>query len=200
MRHRVRQTELSSGRGLYASTVISVTVLGVLVGGCRRDEEPRPSEEVAPPVEEAVAEGPVPPAMKAFQAGADMAEISIDATDQMTFSVTAFSVKPAQMVRITLRHVGVLPAAAMGHNVVIIQRGEDYMGFTADASEAGGNLANHYLPGAVRDRVIAFTPMIGGGQATSVEFKAPETPGGYPFLCTFPGHAPTMNGVMTVEG
>jgi azurin len=74
------------------------------------------------------------------------------------------------------------------------------MGFTADASEAGGALDNHYLPAAVRDRVIAFTPMLGGGQAATVEFKAPEAPGEYPFLCTFPGHAPSMNGIMTVEG
>jgi azurin len=195
----VRRNELEANWDARGWAVLCIVVSASLFMGCPREEEPTP-EEVTPPVEEPVVEGPTPPAMEAFQDDGEVAEVSIDGTDQMTFSINAFSVKPGQMVRLTLRHVGVLPAAAMGHNVVIIQQGEDYMGFTADASEAGGALDNHYLPAAVRNRVIAFTPMLGGGQTATVEFKAPEAPGEYPFLCTFPGHAPSMNGIMTVEG
>mgnify|MGYP000882986248 CR=1 FL=1 len=33
----------------------------------------------------------------------------------------------------------------------------------------------------------------------TVTFTAPETAGDYPFVCTFPGHAMVMNGVMTVS-
>jgi azurin len=33
----------------------------------------------------------------------------------------------------------------------------------------------------------------------SIFFRAPDKPGRYPFLCTFPGHWMVMNGVMIVE-
>ena len=32
----------------------------------------------------------------------------------------------------------------------------------------------------------------------TIRFKAPETPGVYPYLCTFPGHWMVMNGQMIV--
>ena len=32
-----------------------------------------------------------------------------------------------------------------------------------------------------------------------VVFRAPEEPGRYPYLCTFPGHWMVMNGEMFVE-
>ena len=143
--------------------------------------------------------GSVTDAMKAFKDGGPVVELTIEGNDTMKYDKTEFSVEPGQMVRLTLEHVGNLPAAAMGHNVVIIQRGEDYMEFTADANEQGANQSNHYLPEAVRDRVIAFTEMVGGGESTTVEFKAPDEPGEYPYLCTFPGHAIQMNGTMQVE-
>ena len=141
----------------------------------------------------------VPDAMLAFRDDGDVFEVSIEGTDQMTYSVNEFTVAPGQMVRITLEHVGTLPAAAMGHNVVVIDRGEDYMEFAADANEQGANHDNEFVPEPVRERVIALTPVIGGGETTTVEFKAPEQTGDYPFLCTFPGHAAQMNGVMKVQ-
>jgi azurin len=141
----------------------------------------------------------VPEAMKAFEDGGNVKEITIEGDDQMNYSIEQFSVKPGQMVRLTLEHVGSLPASAMGHNVVIIEQGEDFMEFTADANEQGANLDNDYLPKAVYDRVIAFTELVGGGNSTTVEFKAPDKAGKYPYLCTFPGHAAQMNGTMAVE-
>jgi azurin len=36
-----------------------------------------------------------------------------------------------------------------------------------------------------------------GGQI--LRFRAPETPGSYPYVCTFPGHWVIMNGVMEVK-
>lgn len=141
----------------------------------------------------------VPAAMRAFSNDGNIFEVRIEGTDQMTYSVDEFTVAPGQMVRLTLEHVGSLPAAAMGHNVVIIERGEDYMEFAADANEQGANHDNEFVPEPVRERVIAHTEMIGGGESTTVEFKAPEQTGDYPFLCTFPGHAAQMNGMMTVQ-
>ncbi|MFW6198024.1 MAG: plastocyanin/azurin family copper-binding protein [Myxococcota bacterium] len=172
---------------------------GLALFGCEEEEEaPSAAEEAAPTEEEPAEDLPVTDAMKVFEEDDALAEIEIEGTDQMTYSIDEFSVKPGQMVRLTLEHVGNLPADAMGHNVVIIEQGEDYMEFTADANEAGGALENDYLPAGVRDRVIAYTDMIGGGETATVEFRAPEEPGEYPFLCTFPGHAAQMNGIMKV--
>lgn len=140
-----------------------------------------------------------PTAMKGFEDDGKVKEIVIEGDDRMNYSVEQFSVKPGQMVRLTLEHVGGLPASSMGHNVVIIEKGEDFMEFTADANEQGASLDNDYLPKAVYDRVIAFSELVGGGESTTVEFKAPEKTGDYPYLCTFPGHAMQMNGTMTVE-
>lgn len=171
----------------------------VLLVACDREaEDDAPADEEAAPAVEAP-ELPVPSAMETFEEK-EVAEVEIEGNDQMRYDMDSFTVQPGQMVRLTLRHVGTLPVDSMGHNVVIIERGEDYMDFTADANEAGGNLDNDYLPASVRDRVIAFTDMIGGGETATVEFKAPDEAGDYPFLCTFPGHAAQMNGIMKVEG
>lgn len=187
-------------RAIRMLPLMLVMGAGLALFGCEEEEAPAAEEEAAPADEKVAEDLPVSAAMKAFKEEEPLAEVKIEGTDQMTYSIDEFSVKPGQMVRLTLEHVGNLPADAMGHNVVIIEQGEDYMEFTADASEAGGTLDNDYLPASVRDRVIAFTKMIGGGETATVEFKAPEKPGEYPFLCTFPGHASQMNGIMEVEG
>jgi len=56
-------------------------------------------------------------------------------------------------------------------------------------------LADSYLP-KNDARVIAFTPVIGGGQSTQVRFATSKlTRGGdYTFFCSFPGHWGMMKG------
>lgn len=137
--------------------------------------------------------------MKAFAADGNVAEITIEGDDMIRFNIDRFAVKPGQMVRITLNHVGVLPAQAMGHNLVIIFPDDDVFDFGADVGVEGGSAENDYVPESLRPRVVAFTSLIGGGESTTVEFKAPDTPGEYPFLCAFPGHFMQMNGIMSVE-
>ncbi len=141
-----------------------------------------------------------PEPMQAFEDDGDVAEITIGGDDRMRFDTDRFTVRAGQMVRLTLEHTGQLPAQSMGHNVVVLVEGDDPIEFGADVNEQGGSMDNDYVPEPVRDRVIAYTAMIGGGETTVVEFKAPESPGEYPFLCSFPGHAGMMNGIMEVEG
>ena len=60
----------------------------------------------------------------------------------------------------------------------------------------GAGPANDYVaPGD--KRVLARTKVVGGGESTSVTFPTSILkPGGaYKYLCTFPGHYTTMNGV-----
>jgi azurin len=59
------------------------------------------------------------------------------------------------------------------------------------AGDAGG-----YVPHGDR-RVIAATKMCNKGEHVSVDFIAPA-PGDYPFICTYPGHAAFMRGILHV--
>lgn len=143
--------------------------------------------------------GPIPEAMQAFVDSGEVVEITISGNDRMQFDRDRMTVPAGAMVRLTLEHTGQLPAQSMGHNVVILVEGDDPFEFGADVNEQGGSMDNDYVPADLRDRVVAFTPIIGGGETTQVEFQAPSTPGEYPFLCSFPGHAGMMNGVVEVQ-
>jgi len=94
-------------------------------------------------------------------------------------------------VRLTFRHTG--KYVNFEHNWVLIMRGS----FDAiiAAAEAAGESAG-WVPAADR-RILAFTPMCGRGEVVATQFDAPEA-GDYPFICTFPGHAQSMWGVLHV--
>ena len=122
----------------------------------------------------------------------------IEGNDAMQFNVKSITV-PASCseFKITLKHTGKMPVAAMGHNVVITTL-EDMKKVAADGMGAG--IDNDYVkPGD--DRVIAHTKMIGGGESTSVSFDVSKIKGDgpYEFFCSFPGHAAIMKGSIAVE-
>lgn len=171
---------------------------GLVLTGCGGEKAETPADQPAATTT-TQAGGSIPEPMQAFVDDGDVAEVGIEGDDLIRYSINRFEVKPGQMVRLTLHHVGSLPAQAMGHNVVILKAGNVYYEFGADVGENGGSAANNFVPEALRDRVIAFTKMIGGGESATVEFQAPEEPGEYPFLCTFPGHFGQMNGNMVVK-
>jgi azurin len=94
-------------------------------------------------------------------------------------------------VRLTFRHTG--RYVSFEHNwVLIVPHSFDEV--VAEAAQAGE--ANGWLPRA-EPRILAATPLCGRGHEVSVEFTAPA-PGDYPYICTFPGHAASMWGVLHV--
>lgn len=147
----------------------------------------------------AVSGGNIPASMQAFSDDGNVMELSIEGDDRIRYDTDRLNVQAGQMVRLTLNHTGSLPAQAMGHNWVLLFEGDDAMEFGADVGQAGGSAADDFVPESLRDRVVAFTAMIGGGQTAVVEFQAPSEPGEYPFLCSFPGHFGQMNGILVVE-
>jgi azurin len=88
----------------------------------------------------------------------------------------------------------------MLHNVVITTPG------SADVViDAGMNLgirgqAMGFVPssGKAGESVLHHTSLLGPEQEETIYFNAPNEPGSYPFVCTFPGHR-TMRGVMIVR-
>ena len=131
--------------------------------------------------------------MLAPSAMARVCAVSIDSTDQMSFSTRQIKVAAdCSEVDLTLRHTGKLAATAMGHNWVLTQAA-DYQPVALAGMRM--TLADSYLP-KKDPRVLAHTAVIGGGQSTSVTFPtaALRKGGDYTFFCSFPGHFAMMKG------
>jgi azurin len=127
------------------------------------------------------------------------ANCSIDlvSNDGLAFDKKEVSVSAGcETITINLRHEGRLPAASMGHNVVIAQT-PHVAALGQEGMKAG--VGNQYVPPGDA-RVIAHTKVIGGGETTSTTFPGNRlTPGGdYTFFCSFPGHWAVMKGSLKV--
>lgn len=122
-------------------------------------------------------------------------EIEITANDAMKFSVTEIRAQAGEQLRVTLTNLGNMPKQAMGHNWVLLVAMDD-AAVVALAQGAAAN-APEYMP-ADATKIIAHTKLLGPKQSDTVEFNAPATPGVYPFVCTFPGHAALMRGKLIV--
>lgn len=121
-------------------------------------------------------------------------KITIESNDQMKYSLSQIKVKEGQSVTLTLKHTGKMPLEAMGHNLVILQKGTDVGVFAHLASRSK---STGYVP-AKSKQVIAATKLVGGGQSTTITFTAPAK-GTYDFICSFPGHYGIMKGKLIVE-
>lgn len=109
----------------------------------------------------------------------------------------AIEVAPGEEIRITLTTNSNLPATAMSHNWSLLAMDTDVDAFVRAAITARDNA---YIPADMEDQVIAHTDMLGDGETDSITFTAPEEPGEYDYICTFPGHyAGGMYGTLVVQ-
>ncbi len=109
--------------------------------------------------------------------------------EEFKFDKTAFTVKPGEKVTVTFKNTSV-----MQHNWVLVAPG------TADKVAQEGIAAGAtkgWVPAG--PNVLAHTKLVDPKAEDTVEFVAPTQPGDYPFICTFPGHAATMKGILTVK-
>lgn len=119
--------------------------------------------------------------------------ITITATENLTFDVTDFEVEAGSKVRIVLKN----PTDLL-HNLLITQ--PDQLETVAQSALNMGldGPQRDYVPQS--DNVLFYTTLVDVGNSQSIYFTAPEQPDEYPYVCTFPGHWQTMQGVMTVIG
>lgn len=121
----------------------------------------------------------------------------LEGNDAMRFNLSNIDIsKSCKEFTIRLKHVGKLPKAAMGHNVVIAKTA-DLAAVASDGLKAG--IAADYVK-AGDPRVIAHSKLVGGGESTSVTFPVAKLGAGpYSFFCSFPGHWATMKGTITLK-
>jgi putative membrane-bound dehydrogenase-like protein len=104
------------------------------------------------------------------------------------------TVKAGQKVKIVFRNTD-----HMQHNFLLLTPGStDKVGLAADAMIADPTaMARHFVPDM--PEVLVHSPLVNPDQVVNLIFTAPDKPGEYPYICTFPGHWRIMRGVLTVE-
>jgi putative membrane-bound dehydrogenase-like protein len=112
---------------------------------------------------------------------------------QMQFDLEALTVAPGQLVEIVLANPD-----GMQHNFVLGAQGSlETIGAAADVlARAPDGLAQQYVPDV--PQVLFATRLIDPDQTLTFQFKAPADTGKYPYVCTFPAHWKTMNGILNV--
>ncbi len=113
--------------------------------------------------------------------------------EELLFDKKEFSVPAGKAVELVFENPD-----AMQHNVVIGKpKSMDVIGNAADKLiTAKDGAEKNYVPSI--PQVLAATPLVNPDQSYRLKFKAPDQPGEYPYVCTFPGHWRIMNGVMKV--
>lgn len=170
----------------YTVVIASLALIMASCGGGEQKEAPKqmkaPEKTAPAPVEE---KAEVP----------EVVEIVVEGNDQMKFNTSLIEVHEGQTVKLTLKHVGTMAKAAMGHNWVLLNSGVDKAEFASAAMSAKDT---DYIPADKTADVVAYTKTIGGGEEVTIEFEAPAK-GSYEYICSFPGHYGMMNGKFVVK-
>jgi len=113
--------------------------------------------------------------------------------DVMKYNKELLTAKAGTTVRIVLENPDF-----MQHNLVLIKpKTTDRVGAAADKLAQDANGAKmQYVP-KMKD-VVAATPLINPGSKYTLTIKLPDTPGDYPYICTFPGHWRIMKGILRI--
>jgi type 1 glutamine amidotransferase/azurin len=112
---------------------------------------------------------------------------------EMAYDKNALTVYAGQLVQIEFTSPDVAP-----HGFLLCEPGSlKAIGAAADRMVRDGTGEDdNYVPKMAE--IIFAAPVLEPHKVTKFEFMAPSKPGEYPYICTFPGHWKTMNGVLTV--
>ena len=115
-----------------------------------------------------------------------------DATNPLMYDKKTLTAK-AGKIKITMDNKSAIPQP---HNICILKPGtKDKVIALANAMLTDPNaMAKDFIPDS--PDIIKNTKLIQPGQTGFIEITLEA--GEYPYLCTFPGHAILMNGVLTV--
>ncbi len=179
--------------GIASLLLGGILILGGLKNTRARGPQPVP---VSPPAAPAAAAATSTPAATAPAPAAGEIVIKPGADNPLTYDVKSFTVKAGQKVKVTFNNQSTLPQP---HNWILGKIGSKdrlIAAFTAMITDPNG-MAKGYIPES--PDIIIHTKLLNPGQSETLDFTAPAETGDYPYICSFPGHAILMNGVMKVE-
>ncbi|MFK5920679.1 MAG: GDSL-type esterase/lipase family protein [Verrucomicrobiota bacterium] len=114
--------------------------------------------------------------------------------ERISYTLTKFEVKPGEPVKLVFTNPDVTQ-----HNLCIVEPGA-----LQEVGMAGNEMAKDpkgidkgFIPDS--PKILHHTPLLGENTRFILRFNAPEKPGVYPYLCTFPGHWVIMKGEMVVK-
>ena len=118
----------------------------------------------------------------------------VEAGKNLTFTTRTITARPGETIALSFKNPDVVP-----HNWVLIKPGAlARVGAAVNRLVADPEAARRqYVPAS--DDVLAYTDITTPGDSTTIYFTAPDAPGRYPYLCSFPGHWMVMNGQLIVE-
>lgn len=124
--------------------------------------------------------------------GADYA-FTVTPIPNLKYSVALLTVKPGSKIKLTFNN-----SDDMLHNMVFTAPGAaDQVGEMALKLGLNGEVMN-YVPNS--PKVLFYTRLLQPKTAETIYITAPDKPGDYPFVCTYPGHYVSMRGVLRVVG
>jgi plastocyanin len=126
------------------------------------------------------------------QKGVKVVEIST-IPERMLFTVGEFSAKAGQPVKLIFTNPDVTP-----HNLVIVSPGSSAeIGIAAnEMARSPDGVKKQFIPSS--KKILHYTQMLEQDTSDVLRFTAPDEPGEYPYICTFPGHWIIMKGVMQI--
>lgn len=121
-------------------------------------------------------------------------DVVLETGSNLTFKDKVIRVKAGEPIRFTLSNPDVVP-----HNWALVKPGSlQRVGELANKLIADPDaFIQHYIPES--DDVLFYSDVVQPNGQFVIFFNAPQEPGRYPYLCTFPGHWMVMNGEMIVE-
>ena len=135
--------------------------------------------------------GPTPEQLAVFEQEVDLEVVVPAARNAMRFSVGRVEAPAGATVRLVIDN-SETTSPAMVHNVVVLEAGTPVRRVAEAAARERDNVPDD-------PAILAYTPLAGPGQKMAVVFTMPP-PGEYPFVCTYPGHWQTMQGVLVSTG
>lgn len=106
---------------------------------------------------------------------------------QLKYETTELKAKAGTKLAIKFVNKGSMP-----HNVVIVKSRKDI-----DPVGIAGMRArkNEYIPKSEKDRILGYSSLAKPNEESTFVITVPP-PGKYPYVCTFPGHFRSMQGVL----
>lgn len=177
-------------------SVIAVAWTALLLAACTGAPPSQPAPAPTPPPAEPTPEPePAKPEVARVDVGADdggeYPEVVVESDgENMAYKQTELTIQANTKTRFKM--VNNATSQAMVHNIVIVKKGSE-----GDVGLAGMSVPKEQDHVPAHEGILAATKLAGPGETTTVVAELPA--GEYVYICTFPGHYMSMQGVLKVE-